>query len=116
MFVPRFDLSWANTIYVKPPTTLTERVSSNTPEVYRSYDYGTYTQWDTSLRWQPTFAEKHRPYIKLDVLNVLNKTRKGAGPNGQDLGIYTPVVSSGLKLVTNSNFSTPVKKHDVLFT
>ncbi|MFP4772541.1 TonB-dependent receptor plug domain-containing protein [Pasteurella multocida] len=90
MFVPKFDLSWANTIYVKPPTTLTERVSSNTPEVYRSYDYGTYTQWDTSLRWQPTFAEKHRPYIKLDVLNVLNKTRKGAGPNGQDLGIYTP--------------------------
>lgn len=89
MFVPTLDFTWANTLYVKAPTTLTEYIGG-TPEAYRSYNYGTHTQWDTSFRWQPTVAEKHRPYIKLDVLNVLNKTRKGAGPNGQDLGIYTP--------------------------
>ena len=42
----------------------------------RSYHYGRHTQWDSSIRWQPTIRGKHSVYLQVDILNVLNKTRK----------------------------------------
>lgn len=89
MNIPNYNIEWSNRIYVKAPI---KGVNSDddldgTP-IYHSYNYGTHTQWDSSLRWQPKFFGQHSVYVKFDVLNVLNKTRKGISSSGDDYGFY----------------------------
>ncbi|MDP8050915.1 TonB-dependent receptor plug domain-containing protein [Pasteurella atlantica] len=88
MAVPDYDLTWTNKVFIKAPikgfkNTRTWDAKDRT--IYTSYDYGTHTQWDTSIRWAPKFG-KHSPYIKFDILNVLNKTRR----NLNDLALTNP--------------------------
>lgn len=88
MVVPDYGLTWSNFLWVKAPVKSYEEVAD---PVYRSFNQGSHTQWDSRLRWQPTILTKHQPYIQFDVLNVLNKTRKISKRNGADnFGEYTP--------------------------
>ncbi|SPX40799.1 Probable TonB-dependent transport protein [Haemophilus influenzae] len=60
---------------------------------FRSYHYGRHTQWDSSIRWQPTIRGKHSVYLQVDILNVLNKTRKNKVATistSDEYGVYTP--------------------------
>ncbi|MDP8033803.1 TonB-dependent receptor [Pasteurella atlantica] len=85
MQVPDYNLDWTNKVYVKAPIKGANNTAGNT---YESYNYGSHVQWDTGIRWAPKFGQ-HSPYIKLDVLNVLNKTRKGMTSRGINNGFYT---------------------------
>lgn len=91
MSMPNYNLEWTNRIYVKAPIKGvnqldTGRGNSQLP-IYRSFNYGTHTQWDTSLRWQPKIFGKHSAIVKFDILNVLNQTRKGLSSK-EDYGFY----------------------------
>ncbi|TCP95735.1 TonB-dependent receptor-like protein [Cricetibacter osteomyelitidis] len=89
MAIPDYNLTWTNNIYVKAPIKgVNYRDDLNNIPLYYSYDYGTHTQWDTSIRWQPQLFKQHSVFVKFDVLNVLNKTRKGITSNGEDYGFY----------------------------
>lgn len=91
MQIPDLDLTWSNKWYIKAPIKGANQYGElKDIPLYRSYDYGTHTQWDTSLRWSPKVWNDQRIVMKVDVLNVLNKTRKGiSSQSGADYGFYT---------------------------
>ncbi|HHF6630364.1 TPA: TonB-dependent receptor plug domain-containing protein [Haemophilus influenzae] len=97
MTIPDYDITWSNKVYMKAPIRRYDLIDSDndddTPR-YRSYHYGRHTQWDSSIRWQPTIRGKHSVYLQVDILNVLNKTRKNkvatAISTGDEYGVYTP--------------------------
>lgn len=97
MTIPDYDITWSNKVYMKAPIRRYDLINSDndddTPR-YRSYHYGRHTQWDSSIRWQPTIRGKHSVYLQVDILNVLNKTRKNkvttAISTSDEYGVYTP--------------------------
>lgn len=90
MALPEYGLTWSNNIWVKAPIKGYTEVD-NSKNLYRTFNYGTHTQWDMRLRWQPTISEKHKPYVQLDILNVLDHTRKIMKRSGsENFGEYTP--------------------------
>ncbi|WP_411909383.1 TonB-dependent receptor plug domain-containing protein [Haemophilus influenzae] len=94
MTIPDYDITWSNKVYMKAPIRRYDLISDNddTPR-YRSYHYGRHTQWDSSIRWQPTILGKHSAYLQVDILNVLNKTRKNKVTTistSDEYGVYTP--------------------------
>lgn len=97
MTIPEYNITWSNKIYIKAPIRSYEALEGDFDDEisrYRSYHYGRHTQWDSSIRWQPTITGNHRVYLQLDVLNVLNKTRKSKTvkpiSSNDEYGIYTP--------------------------
>lgn len=97
MTIPDYDITWSNKVYMKAPIRRYDLIDSDNDDDiprYRSYHYGRHTQWDSSIRWQPTIRGKHSVYLQVDILNVLNKTRKNkvatAISTGDEYGVYTP--------------------------
>ncbi|MGC9423547.1 TonB-dependent receptor plug domain-containing protein [Vibrio sp.] len=94
MMVPKHELVWSNKVYIKAPVKGYEYVN-DTPdglEMHRSFDFGTHTQWDTRLRWQPRLGYTHRAYVQLDVLNVFDQVRQSAvkSSGSGEYGLYSP--------------------------
>lgn len=96
MTIPDYDITWSNKVYMKAPIRSYEELDSdnnNGISRFRSYHYGRHTQWDSSIRWQPTIRGKHSVYLQVDILNVLNKTRKNKVTTistSDEYGVYTP--------------------------
>ncbi|OOF49672.1 TonB-dependent receptor [Rodentibacter genomosp. 1] len=97
MTIPDYHITWSNKVYMKAPIRSYELLDSNFDDDisrYRSYHYGRHTQWDSSIRWQPTITGNHSVYLQVDILNVLNQTRKSktvrAISTNDEYGIYTP--------------------------
>lgn len=98
MTIPDYDITWSNKVYMKAPIHRYDPINENNdddnaPPRYRSYHYGRHTQWDSSIRWQPTIRGKHSVYMQVDILNVLNKTRKNKVTTisiNDEYGVYTP--------------------------
>lgn len=96
MTIPDYDITWSNKVYMKAPIRSYEELGSdnnNDISRFRSYHYGRHTQWDSSIRWQPTIRGKHSVYLQVDILNVLNKTRKNKVTTistSDEYGVYTP--------------------------
>ncbi|HHF6548497.1 TPA: TonB-dependent receptor plug domain-containing protein, partial [Haemophilus influenzae] len=98
MTIPDYDITWSNKVYMKAPIRRYDPINENNdddnaPPRYRSYHYGRHTQWDSSIRWQPTIRGKHSVYLQVDILNVLNKTRKNKVATistSDEYGVYTP--------------------------
>lgn len=98
MTIPDYDITWSNKVYMKAPIRRYDLINSDNddddaPPRYRSYHYGRHTQWDSSIRWQPTIRGKHSVYMQVDILNVLNKTRKNKVTTistSDEYGVYTP--------------------------
>ena len=94
MNIPSYELLWANKVYVKAPVKGYEYVTDgpDNQSMYASYNYGTHTQWDTRIRYQPNLFGTHSAYLQLDVLNVLNQVRQSGVKRGDDgdYGIYSP--------------------------
>lgn len=98
MTIPDYDITWSNKVYMKAPIRRYDPINENNddddaPLRYRSYHYGRHTQWDSSIRWQPTIRGKHSVYLQVDILNVLNKTRKNKVATistSDEYGVYTP--------------------------
>lgn len=95
MTIPDYDITWSNKVYMKAPIRSYEELDSDNNDIsrFRSYHYGRHTQWDSSIRWQPTIRGKHSVYLQVDILNVLNKTRKNKVTTistSDEYGVYTP--------------------------
>ncbi|HHF3527336.1 TPA: TonB-dependent receptor plug domain-containing protein [Haemophilus influenzae] len=96
MTIPDYNITWSNKVYMKAPIrSYKELDSDNGDDIsrFRSYHYGRHTQWDSSIRWQPTIRGKHSVYMQVDILNVLNKTRKNKVTTistSDEYGVYTP--------------------------
>ncbi|AVJ00184.1 TPA: TonB-dependent receptor plug domain-containing protein [Haemophilus influenzae] len=98
MTIPDYDITWSNKVYMKAPIRHYDPINENNdddnaPPRYRSYHYGRHTQWDSSISWQPTIRGKHSVYMQVDILNVLNKTRKNKVATistSDEYGVYTP--------------------------
>ncbi|HHF0431512.1 TPA: TonB-dependent receptor plug domain-containing protein [Haemophilus influenzae] len=95
MTIPYYDITWSNKVYMKAPIRSYEELDSDDNDIsrFRSYHYGRHTQWDSSIRWQPTIRGKHSVYLQVDILNVLNKTRKNKVATistSDEYGVYTP--------------------------
>ncbi|OOF87303.1 TonB-dependent receptor [Rodentibacter ratti] len=97
MAIPDYHITWSNKVYMKAPIRSYEALDGNFGDDisrYRSYHYGRHTQWDSSIRWQPTIAGNHSVYLQVDILNVLNQTRKSKTikpiSSNDEYGIYTP--------------------------
>lgn len=98
MTIPDYDITWSNKVYMKAPIRRYDPINEDNydddaPPRYRSYHYGRHTQWDSSIRWQPTIRGKHNVYMQVDILNVLNKTRKNKVTTisiNDEYGVYTP--------------------------
>ncbi|HHF3718521.1 TPA: TonB-dependent receptor plug domain-containing protein [Haemophilus influenzae] len=98
MTIPDYNITWSNKVYMKAPIRRYDPINENNddddaPPRYRSYHYGRHTQWDSSIRWQPTIRGKHSVYLQVDILNVLNKTRKNKVATistSDEYGVYTP--------------------------
>lgn len=97
MTIPDYDITWSNKVYMKAPIRRYKELDGDNDDDiprYRSYHYGRHTQWDSSIRWQPTIRGKHSVYLQVDILNVLNKTRKNkvatAISTSDEYGVYTP--------------------------
>lgn len=96
MTIPDYDITWSNKVYMKAPIRSYEELDSdnnNDISRFRSYHYGRHTQWDSSIRWQPTIRGKYSVYLQVDILNVLNKTRKNKVTTistSDEYGVYTP--------------------------
>lgn len=95
MTIPDYDITWSNKVYMKAPIRSYEELDNDDGiSRFRSYHYGRHTQWDSSIRWQPTIRGKHSVYLQVDILNVLNKTRKNkvthAISTSDEYGVYTP--------------------------
>lgn len=95
MEMPDYNITWSNKVYMKAPIRSYEELESNDNSIsrFRSYHYGRHTQWDSSIRWQPTILGKHSVYLQVDILNVLNKTRKNKVTTlstSDEYGVYTP--------------------------
>ncbi len=106
MKIPDNNITWSNKFYIKAPVhSYAETNSTDDITVYKTQNFGTHTQWDTSLSWQPAIYGSHQLYFRAEVLNVLNQVRKmeNKGYSSNEYGIYTPDVNSGLKSVMNFN-------------
>lgn len=96
MTIPDYDITWSNKVYMKAPIRSYEELDGDNGDGisrFRSYHYGRHTQWDSSIRWQPTIRGKHSVYLQVDILNVLNKTRKNKVTTisiSDEYGVYTP--------------------------
>ena len=97
MFSSEKDATWSNKVYIKAPIRSYDVLEGDFNDGisrYRSYHYGRHTQWDSSIRWQPTITGNHSIYLQVDILNVLNKTRKSKTvkpiSSNDEYGIYTP--------------------------
>lgn len=95
MEIPDYNITWSNKVYMKAPIRSYEELDSDNNDIsrFRSYHYGRHTQWDSSIRWQPTIRGKHSVYLQVDILNVLNKTRKNKVTTistSDEYGVYTP--------------------------
>lgn len=95
MTIPDYNITWSNKVYMKAPIRSYEELDSDNNGIsrFRSYHYGRHTQWDSSIRWQPTIRGKHSVYLQVDILNVLNKTRKNKVTTistSDEYGVYTP--------------------------
>ncbi|HHF4949426.1 TPA: TonB-dependent receptor plug domain-containing protein [Haemophilus influenzae] len=97
MTIPDYDITWSNKVYMKAPIRRYKELDGDNDDGisrFRSYHYGRHTQWDSSIRWQPTIRGKHSVYLQVDILNVLNKTRKNkvatAISTSDEYGVYTP--------------------------
>ncbi|EEW78164.1 TonB-dependent Receptor Plug Domain protein [Haemophilus influenzae] len=95
MTIPDYNITWSNKVYMKAPIRRYDPINDDddAPPRYRSYHYGRHTQWDSSIRWQPTIRGKHSVYLQVDILNVLNKTRKNKVATistSDEYGVYTP--------------------------
>ncbi|HHF5507899.1 TPA: TonB-dependent receptor plug domain-containing protein [Haemophilus influenzae] len=95
MTIPDYNITWSNKVYMKAPIRRYDLINSDNDDTprYRSYHYGRHTQWDSSIRWQPTIRGKHSVYMQVDILNVLNKTRKNKVTTistSDEYGVYTP--------------------------
>ncbi|HHF4761015.1 TPA: TonB-dependent receptor plug domain-containing protein [Haemophilus influenzae] len=95
MTMPDYNITWSNKVYMKAPIRSYEELDSDNNGIsrFRSYHYGRHTQWDSSIRWQPTIRGKHSVYLQVDILNVLNKTRKNKVTTistSDEYGVYTP--------------------------
>ncbi|HHF4663307.1 TPA: TonB-dependent receptor plug domain-containing protein [Haemophilus influenzae] len=96
MTMPDYNITWSNKVYMKAPIRSYEELDSdnnNGISRFRSYHYGRHTQWDSSIRWQPTIRGKHSVYLQVDILNVLNKARKNKVTTistSDEYGVYTP--------------------------
>lgn len=95
MTILDYDITWSNKVYMKAPIRSYEELDSDNNGIsrFRSYHYGRHTQWDSSIRWQPTILGKHSVYLQVDILNVLNKTRKNKVTTistSDEYGVYTP--------------------------
>ncbi|HHF3508079.1 TPA: TonB-dependent receptor plug domain-containing protein [Haemophilus influenzae] len=96
MTIPDYNITWSNKVYMKAPIRSYEELDSDNGDDisrFRSYHYGRHTQWDSSIRWQPTIRGKHSVYMQVDILNVLNKTRKNKVTTistSDEYGVYTP--------------------------
>ncbi|HIH1005783.1 TonB-dependent receptor [Haemophilus influenzae] len=98
MTIPDYDITWSNKVYMKAPIRRYDPINEDNydddaPPRYRSYHYGRHTQWDSSIRWQPTIRGKHSVYMQVDILNALNKTRKNKVTTisiNDEYGVYTP--------------------------
>lgn len=96
MTIPDYNITWSNKVYMKAPIRSYEELDSDNGDGisrFRSYHYGRHTQWDSSIRWQPTIRGKHSVYMQVDILNVLNKTRKNKVTTistSDEYGVYTP--------------------------
>lgn len=73
MTIPDYNITWSNKVYMKAPIRRYDLINSDDDDTprYRSYHYGRHTQWDSSIRWQPTIRGKHSVYMQVDILNVL---------------------------------------------
>lgn len=96
MTIPDYNITWSNKVYMKAPIRSYEELDGDNGDGisrFRSYHYGRHTQWDSSIRWQPTIRGKHSVYMQVDILNVLNKTRKNKVTTisiNDEYGVYTP--------------------------
>ncbi len=96
MTIPDYNITWSNKVYMKAPIRSYEELDGDNGDGisrFRSYHYGRHTQWDSSIRWQPTIRGKHSVYMQVDILNVLNKTRKNKVTTistSDEYGVYTP--------------------------
>lgn len=96
MTIPDYNITWSNKVYMKAPIRSYEELDGDNGDGisrFRSYHYGRHTQWDSSIRWQPTIRGKHSVYLQVDILNVLNKTRKNKVTTistNDEYGVYTP--------------------------
>lgn len=96
MEIPDYNITWSNKVYMKAPIRSYEELDGDNGDGisrFRSYHYGRHTQWDSSIRWQPTIRGKHSVYMQVDILNVLNKTRKNKVTTistSDEYGVYTP--------------------------
>lgn len=76
MTIPDYNITWSNKVYMKAPIRSYEELDGDNGDGisrFRSYHYGRHTQWDSSIRWQPTIRGKHSVYMQVDILNVLIK-------------------------------------------
>ncbi|WP_084703445.1 TonB-dependent receptor [Necropsobacter rosorum] len=94
MSIPDYAITWSNRLYVKAPIRGYEQINSDAEPIsrYRSFDYGTHYQWDSSVRWQLPLSGTHSAYLQLDVLNVLNKVRQKSSKSlstSDEYGIYS---------------------------
>ncbi len=93
MKIPDNNITWSNKFYIKAPVhSYAETNSTDDITVYKTQNFGTHTQWDTSLSWQPAIYGSHQLYFRAEVLNVLNQVRKmeNKGYSSNEYGIYTP--------------------------
>lgn len=95
MKVPEWAITWSNKVFVKAPVQGYDEldIPNADPRVYSSYKFNTHTQWDSRLRWQPATWKKQNLFIQVDVLNVLNETRRfktQANSGKGDYGLYSP--------------------------
>lgn len=93
MFVPSYDVTWSNSVRIKAPVKKHDLINTvDGVDIYRSYNFGTHTQWDTRLRYQPNFFGTHSAYVQVDVLNVLDQVRQDEvmGNAQGDYGTYSP--------------------------
>ncbi|HHF6912530.1 TPA: TonB-dependent receptor plug domain-containing protein, partial [Haemophilus influenzae] len=66
MTIPDYNITWSNKVYMKAPIRSYEELDGDNGDGisrFRSYHYGRHTQWDSSIRWQPTIRGKHSVYM-----------------------------------------------------
>lgn len=68
MTIPDYNITWSNKVYMKAPIRSYEELDGDNGDGisrFRSYHYGRHTQWDSSIRWQPTIRGKHSVYMQV---------------------------------------------------
>lgn len=96
MDLPQYRVKWSNRVYVKAPVKGYSRITRDVKDkidAFKSYDYGSHTQWDTKLRWTIPVVRNQKAYLQFEVLNVLNKVRRletQGNSNKGEFSIYSP--------------------------